>query len=149
MPKAPQAVQQSYQQMSTRMAPRKPILRNMVAAFVTGGIICSVGQVILNYWIAAGQTTKDAIGLASGTLVVMSALLTGFGVYDLIGRFGGMGSALPITGFANSIVSPAMEYRREGMVLGIGVRMFTVAGPVIVFGLATSFLVVLVQQLLR
>ena len=138
--------QKKYQKIVQKARPRPPILLNCIRAFVTGGAICLVGQGVLNYFIDIGVKPPDSGGPLAGVMVTLGALLTGIGVYDAIGKFGGMGSALPITGFANSIVSPAMEFKREGYVLGVGARMFQVAGPVIVHGLVTSVVVVLIKM---
>lgn len=100
------------------------------------------GEAVRQFFInGLGMTPKAASGPTSSVMIFIGALLTGLGIYDEIGRVGGMGAALPITGFANSIVSPAMEFKREGWVLGVGAKMFTVAGPVIVYGLLSSFVV--------
>ncbi|MDP2871340.1 MAG: SpoVA/SpoVAEb family sporulation membrane protein [Bacillota bacterium] len=137
-----------YKQLAQEVGPKRPLARNVLAAFVVGGAICALGQGVLNYLLARGLPKEEGIGLASAALVVIAALLTGIGVYDVVGEFGGMGSAIPITGFANSIVSPALEFKREGYVLGVGARLFTVAGPVIVWGLVVSILVGAVRLLL-
>lgn len=147
MPKAPEMAQQHYQKLVQEKKPPRPVVRNAVAAFLVGGLICTVGQLVMNYFVSRGMPAKEAAGPTAGVMVFLGALLTGLGIYDQIGRFAGMGSALPITGFANSIVSPAMEFKREGFVLGVGARMFVIAGPVIVYGLVTSFLVGLIKML--
>jgi len=135
---------QWYGEKVKKHAPRKPLLRNAILAFLVGGAICTVGQGVLTGFTSAGLSLKEAVPLASAAMIALGAFLTGVGVYDSIGRIGGMGALLPITGFANSIVSPAMEYKREGFVLGMGAKMFTVAGPVIVFGLVSAVLVGLI-----
>lgn len=121
-------------------------MRNVAGAFLVGGAICTVGQGALAFWLSRGIEREPAIGLTAGTMVVLAALLTGLGVYDTIGQFGGMGSAIPITGFANAIASPALESKREGFILGVGAKMFTIAGPVIVYGLATAIAVALIRM---
>ncbi|MGI6631610.1 MAG: stage V sporulation protein AC [Bacillota bacterium] len=120
--------------------PPRPILRNIIAAFVVGGLICVVAQIILDY-LSARMPPNQAAAMTSSIMVFLGAFLTGLGVYDEIGRHAGMGAALPITGFANSVVSPAMEYKREGFVLGVSARMFQVAGPVIVYGSLSALIV--------
>jgi stage V sporulation protein AC len=149
MPKAPKTAQEQYKKLVDAKKPPRPLLRNILAAFFVGGSICAVGQLVLNFLIARGLPAKDALAPTSGAMVFIGGLLTGIGIYDKIGAFGGMGSALPITGFANSIVSPAMEYKREGFVLGVGAKMFIIAGPVIVYGLVTSFIVALFRLLVQ
>lgn len=110
----------------------------MTGAFFIGGAICAIGQAVLNFYLSLGLSTPFASTACSITLVALSALLTGLGVYDNIAKFGGGGTLVPITGFANAVVSPAMEYKSEGFVLGLGVKIFTIAGPVIVYGTLAS-----------
>lgn len=141
--------QKHYQKLIKETKPPRPVLRNAVAAFIVGGLICTIGQLVMNFFVGHGMPAKEAAGPTAGVMVFLGAFLTGVGIYDRIGRFGGMGSALPITGFANSIVSPAMEFKREGFVLGVGARMFVIAGPVIVYGLVTSFIVGVIRMLIR
>lgn len=136
-----------YQEMIKGIKPKRPILRNILVAFLVGGLICLIGQVILNAFMAGGMDQKEASGVTSAVMVILGALLTALGVYDELGKFAGAGSAIPITGFANSIVSPALEFKREGYVLGLGAKMFTVAGPVIVYGSVTAIIVALFSLL--
>ena len=117
---------------------------NMCKAFVVGGIICTVGQVILNYMKSTGMGEKMAGSWTSLLLVLLSALLTGFNVYPKFAQWGGAGALVPITGFANSVAAPAIEYKKEGQVFGIGCKIFTIAGPVILFGIFTSWVLGLV-----
>ncbi|MHB8757024.1 MAG: SpoVA/SpoVAEb family sporulation membrane protein [Bacillota bacterium] len=119
-----------------------------MAAFITGGAITAVAQLVMNFMLARGVKAPEATVYTSAVMIFAGSSLTATGVYDLIGRWGGMGAALPITGFANAVVSPAMEYKREGYVLGLGAKMFVVAGPVIVFGVVTAFVVSLLRLLL-
>ena len=129
-----------YKQLVKSMAPKSPIWKDMLMAFVIGGAICALGQLILNGWKAAGLE-KDAAGTAASiTLVFLSAVLTALSLYDDIACHAGAGTLVPITGFANSVVSPALEFRHEGYILGTAAQMFSIAGPVIVYGTATSFL---------
>lgn len=122
--------------------PGPPLLGNVIRAFVVGGLICSAGQLILNFYhINWGLEPLDAAAATSATLVFIAAFLTGIGFYDEISRFGGAGGIVPITGFANAMVSPAMEYRAEGLIFGVGARLFTIAGPVLVWGIVASWLV--------
>ncbi len=124
---------ETYRRLTATFGPPRLVGRNFVIAFVVGGSICVLGQVILDALVASGLPFVQATAMTSTAMVVLGALFTGLGVYDELGRFSGMGSALPITGFANSIVSPAMEFKREGFVLGVSARMFQIAGPVIVY----------------
>jgi len=127
-----------YQQYVKQKSKRSPIVKDTALAFVIGGLICVLGQLIQNFWVAQGFDTKDAGTATSCTLVLLSALLTGLNLYNKIARFGGAGTLVPITGFANSVVSPAIDFKSEGFVTGMAAKMFTVAGPVIVFGLLAS-----------
>ncbi|WP_371369397.1 hypothetical protein SRRS_25830 [Sporomusa rhizae] len=139
--KASKADQQKYQDKFEQVKPKTPLLKNLIWAFIVGGLICVLGQFILNYFVSLGLSKKDAGGPTSTVLILLSALLTGLGVYDEIGRRAGAGSVVPITGFANSIVAPALEFKREGYVFGIGAKMFVIAGPVLVYGIATAVLI--------
>lgn len=134
----------NYKQMVSHVKPKPTILRNVVLAFITGGTICLVGQFILNMFSAQGLTLKEAGAATSSVLVFLAALLTGLGYYDKITKFGGAGGIVPITGFANSMVSSAMEFRTEGLVMGVGAKLFTVAGPILVYGVVTAWLVGLI-----
>ena len=132
---------EDYKTLTKQYTPKPTILINVVRAFIVGGIICSIGQVIINSYALLGMPHLEASAAATATLIFIGAFLTGIGVYDKIGKFAGAGSIVPITGFANSIVSPAMEFKREGYVLGVGAKLFTVAGPVLVYGISTSIVV--------
>ena len=127
-----------YQQYVQQKSKKSPILKDVALAFIIGGLICVVGQAIQNGWSAAGLNEEDAGTATSCTLVLLSALLTGFNLYNKIARYGGAGTLVPITGFANAVVSPAIDFKSEGFVTGMAAKMFTVAGPVIVFGTLAS-----------
>lgn len=127
-----------YQEYLKRINPRSPVGKNMVLAFLVGGAICCVGQAIGDWYGLLGLNRQDAATAASITLVFLSALFTGLGLYHRLARYAGAGTLVPITGFANSVASPAIDFRAEGIVTGTAVKMFTVAGPVIVFGTAAS-----------
>ena len=129
---------QEYQQYVKERAPKSPLVKDVVLAFVIGGLICVLGQLIQNGWAAAGLGQEDAGTATSCSLVLLSALLTGLNLYNKLARFGGAGTLVPITGFANAVVSPAIDFKSEGMVTGMAAKMFTVAGPVIVFGVTAS-----------
>ena len=131
----------SYQEYVDKKSPNSPIFKNCFNAFWVGGLICSIGQIIMDICKNNGLDTQSSGTIVSITLIAISALLTGFNIFNKIGKFAGAGSLVPITGFANSIVSPAMEYKSEGYVMGVGGKMFTVAGPVLVFGISTSIIV--------
>ena len=125
---------QEYQQYVKQRAQKSPLVKDVVLAFVIGGLICVLGQLIQNGWAAAGLNQEDAGTATSCSLVLLSALLTGLNLYNKIARFGGAGTLVPITGFANAVVSPAIDFKSEGIVTGMAAKMFLVAGPVIVFG---------------
>ena len=117
-----------------------PILKNLIWAFVIGGLICTVGQGLLNLYKKAGLTVEDAGSAVSMTLIFAAALLTGLGLFDKLAKRAGAGTLVPITGFANAMVSPALEFKSEGFITGTGAKLFTVAGPVLVFGISASIL---------
>ena len=129
---------QEYQQYVKQRAQKAPLVKDVVLAFIIGGLICVVGQLIQNGWSAAGLNQEDAGTATSCSLVALSALLTGLNLYNKLGRFGGAGTLVPITGFANAVVSPAIDFKSEGFVTGMAAKMFLVAGPVIVFGTLAS-----------
>lgn len=130
--------EKEYQALAEEMAPKSPMGKDCFHAFWIGGLICTVGQVFLNFYKNLGLD-QDAAGTAmSMTLVAISALLTGLSLYDNIAKYAGAGTLVPITGFANSIAAPAVEFKTEGFILGVGAKMFTIAGPVIVYGLSAS-----------
>ena len=138
-----------YQAYVARKARKSPVIRDTAMAFAIGGAICVVGQLIRNGWMAAGLSQEDAGTATSCTLVAISALLTGLNLYNKLALFGGAGTLVPITGFANAVVSPALDFRSEGFVTGMAARMFLVAGPVIVFGTTASVLYGVILMLSR
>ncbi|KGK91697.1 stage V sporulation protein AD [Desulfosporosinus sp. HMP52] len=140
---------EKYQKLTEQYTPKPTVVKNVILAFIVGGIICSIGQIIINFFISLGLARLEASTAATATMIFIGALLTGLGIYDEIGKFAGAGSIVPVTGFANSIVSPAMEFRREGYVMGVGAKLFTVAGPVLVYGIATSIVVGFAYYLLH
>ena len=133
-----------YQKYVDKKSPNSPILKNCFNAFWVGGLICTIGQVILDICKSRGLDVQVSGTIVSIILIGLSAFLTGLNIFNKIGKFAGAGSLVPITGFANSIVSPAMEYKSEGYVMGVGAKMFTVAGPVLVYGISASIIVGLV-----
>lgn len=130
--------EKQYGKLVEEMAPKSPMWKDCLNAFWIGGLICVIGQIFLNCYTNLGLD-KEAAGTATSmSLVALSALLTGLSLYDNIAKYGGAGTLVPITGFANSIAAPAVEFKTEGFILGVGAKMFTIAGPVIVYGLASS-----------
>lgn len=127
-----------YKKMTERASPDSALLKDMALAFVFGGGVCALGQFFVNFYMSFGVAQKESSALCSITLILITALLTGFKVFDNIASVGKAGLLVPITGFANSVVSPAMEFKSEGLVLGLAVKMFTIAGPVIVYGVSAS-----------
>ena len=132
---------QEYLDYVDQKSPNSPILKNCFNAFWVGGLICSIGQIIFDFCKFKGLDTTSSSTIVSIILIGIAAFLTGLNIFNKIGKFAGAGSLVPITGFANSIVSPAIEYKSEGYVMGVGGKMFTVAGPVLVFGISASVIV--------
>lgn len=131
---------EEYSKYVEKKVPKPSYFRNCIRAFWVGGLICTLGQIFLNYYTYIGLDKKEVASAVPMTLVFLSALFTGIGLYDRLGRYAGAGSIVPITGFANSIVSPAMEYKREGYVFGVAAKMFVIAGPVLVYGYGSSII---------
>ena len=127
-----------YGKLVEEYSPNSPMGKDCLGAFVVGGSICCIGQFFINYYTKLGLDKTDAGTAASMTLVMISAILTGLSLYDNIAKFAGAGTLVPITGFANAISAPAVEFRTEGFILGVGAKMFTIAGPVIVYGVGAS-----------
>lgn len=142
---------ETYLKLVKEKMPKSKHFLTMFRAFWVGGVICCVGQGINNAYSALFKTLSenDVASLTTVTLILITAILTGFGIYDKIGAYAGAGSIVPITGFANSVVSPAIEHKREGVVLGLCANMFTVAGPVIVFGISSSIVVGIIVLIFR
>ena len=140
---------QTYQKYVDKKSPNSPILKNCFNAFWVGGLICTIGQVIFNICKERGFDTSNSSTIVSILLIGFSAFLTSLNLFNKIGKFAGAGSLVPITGFANSIVSPAMEYKSEGYIMGVGGKMFTVAGPVLVFGISTAVIVGIIATLFQ
>ena len=132
--------EKEYGTLVDEMSPKSPMWKDCLNAFWIGGLICTLGQAIMNGYSALGLDKTDAGTATSMTLVALSALLTGLSLYDNIAKHAGAGTLVPITGFANSIAAPAVEFKTEGFILGVGAKMFTIAGPVIVYGVSASVL---------
>jgi len=138
-----------YEKYVNKKSPKSRLFIDTLKAFIVGGGICVLGQGITEFFLARGFEKEDTSAFTAIILIFIGIVLTGLGVYDEIGKFSGAGSAVPITGFANSIVSPAIEYKSEGYVMGVGARMFLIAGPVIVYGVVASVIVGIVYYLLK
>lgn len=141
--------QQKYELLQKKHELKRPILKNCIKAFFVGGLICVVGQAVTYFYIYFFNFTEQTAGNPTvATMVFFSMLLTGFGIYDHLGQFAGAGSAVPVTGFGNAVISAAIEHRTEGFVLGVGGNMFKLAGAVILFGVFSAFVVALLKTIL-
>ncbi|MCO4850295.1 stage V sporulation protein AC [Bacillus vallismortis] len=139
-------IKENYKSKVKTYQPKPPYVWNCVKAFLVGGLICAIGQGLQNFYIHFFDFNEKTAGNpTAATLILMSALLTGFGIYDRIGQFAGAGSAVPVTGFANSMASAALEYKSEGFVLGVATNMFKLAGNVIVFGVVAAYIVGMIR----
>ncbi|KMJ59823.1 stage V sporulation protein AC [Bacillus sp. LL01] len=139
-----------YKNNIKKFQPKPPYVVNCIKAFLVGGLICLIGQGIQNFYMTVFNFSEKNVGNPTvATLILISALLTGFGIYDKLGQFAGAGSAVPVTGFANSMTSAAMEHRSEGIVLGVATNMFKLAGSVIVFGVVAAYVVGMIRYLLN
>ena len=143
----PMDTNKSYQEYVNQKSPNSPIFKNCFNSFWVGGLICTIGQFIMEICKYNGLDKTTSGTVVSISLIFLSAFLTSLNIFNKIGKFAGAGSLVPITGFANSIVSPAMEYKSEGYVMGVGAKMFTVAGPVLVYGISTSVIIGLLYLL--
>ncbi len=140
---------QEYSDYVKQVTPTKSLALNMAKAFLIGGIICTIGQFILNTLLSMDFSKDDAASILNIILIGGSVILTGLGIYGKLGNFAGAGSLVPITGFANSVASAAIEYKKEGQVFGIGCKIFTIAGPVILYGIVTSWIAGLIYYLIN
>ena len=137
---------EEYNELTKQSSPRSPFIKDFLMAFAIGGLICALGQAIMMAYQSSGMTEEVSGSVTSVTLVLLSIILTGFNIYPKIAKFGGAGTLVPITGFANSVVAPAMEFRSEGVIMGTGARIFSIAGPVLVHGLLTSIIIALIRM---
>lgn len=143
-------IQQQYQDFAKAREPQRPILVNCIKAFVVGGFICTIGQGLQWIFITYFKFSEETAGNpTAAVLIIISVLLTGFGVYDHIAQWGGAGTAVPVTGFANTIASASIEHRSEGYVLGVGGNMFKLAGPVITYGVFSAFVVAIIKIIIN
>ncbi|NLZ48790.1 MAG: stage V sporulation protein AC [Clostridiales bacterium] len=142
--------QQEYQDLAKEIAPKRPVLRNCFRAFIVGGSICVFGELLKWFFIKYFNLTEDTAGdPAMAILIILSILFTGLGIFDHLGQWAGAGTAIPITGFANTMASAAIEHRTEGYVLGVGGNMFKLSGSVIVFGTVAAFIVAIIKLIIR
>lgn len=141
--------EQKYNELKEQLTPATPYALNLLKAFLVGGTICAIGQAITFFYIIFFDFTEQTAGNPTvATMIFLAMLLTGFGLYRKLGQFGGAGSAVPVTGFGNAVISAAIEHRSEGLVLGVGSNMFKLAGAVILFGTVSAFFVALVKLIL-
>ncbi|SOB91762.1 stage V sporulation protein AC [Ureibacillus xyleni] len=141
--------QQQYQQIEDQITPPTPYFKNVIKAFLVGGLICTIGHAITYFYIIFFDFTETTVGNpTAATMVFIAMILTGLGLYRKLGQFAGAGSAVPVTGFSNAVVSAAIEHKTEGLVLGVGGNIFKLAGSVIVFGVASAFFVALIKLIL-
>ncbi|AAO36727.1 stage V sporulation protein AC [Clostridium tetani] len=142
-------MKQKFDTLVDQVQPKKSLLKDCINAFWVGGLICVIGQFFNNYLLSRGISADDVGTYVSIIMIFIGALLTGIGVYDKIANFAGAGTVVPITGFSNSIVSPAMEFKKEGYVFGVAANMFTIAGPVLVYGIGSSWIVGLIYYFIK
>jgi len=139
---------QQYRQIAGQKKTRPPLLKNIIMAFLSGGLVCLLGQFVQDFFVGMGFSEKEAANPTVAVFIFLAALLTGLGVFDKIARYTGAGTAIPVTGFANSVTATALEFKKEGLVTGIGSKMFMLAGSIIVFGVVTAFIVGLISALI-
>ena len=141
--------EQRYQTIEQQISPKTPLALNLLKAFLVGGIICTIGQAVTYFYIIFFDFTEQTAGNPTvATMIFFAMLLTGFGLYRKLGQFAGAGSAVPVTGFGNAVVSAAIEHKSEGLVLGVGSNIFKLAGSVILFGVVSAFFVALIKLIL-
>ncbi len=140
---------ENYNQYVKQVTPKFSVFKNTIKAFIVGGIICTLGQIFTNYYISIGAGEEIAKSYNTVTLVFLSILLTGLGLYQKLAKIGGAGTLVPITGFANSVAAPAVEYKKEGQVFGVGCKIFTIAGPVILYGIFSSWVLGLIYYIVK
>lgn len=149
MDKKDERIKQRFQTISSEVRPKSNLLKNCINAFWVGGLICTIGQLISNYLIKMGLSKDDVSSIVSIIMIFLGALLTGLGIYDKIANIAGAGSLVPITGFSNAIVSPAMEFKKEGFIFGVAAKMFVIAGPVLVYGIGSSVVVGIIYYFIK
>ena len=139
--KKEEVVKKRFKTLTEQSEPKPQVTRNCIRAFIVGGAICVIGQIITNILMRFGFTKDEVSAMTSVIMVLIGALLTGVGIYDKIASYGGAGTVVPITGFANAVVAPAIEFKKEGFIFGVAAKMFTIAGPVLVYGIGSSVII--------
>ncbi len=142
------SIKKDYEKITRQKHPKAPVLRNCINAFFFGGLVCVIGQGIQNIYISLGFAPEDAADPTVATMIFIAALLTGLGVFDKISKIAGAGVGIPVTGFANSVTSSALEFKREGFVHGVASKMFVLAGSVIVYGVVTAFIIGIISAII-
>jgi stage V sporulation protein AC len=143
-----QKIKMKYKTMADEVAPKSKIFQDCLKAFLVGGLICDIGQFIHNITANFGLPEEQVGGIVSIIMIFLGALLTGTGIYSKLAEFGGAGTVVPITGFSNAVVAPAIEFKKEGFIFGVAAKMFTIAGPVLVYGIGTSVIVGIVYYII-
>lgn len=141
-------IKKKYQVMASEATPKSKIFQDCLKAFLVGGLICDVGQFIYNISVRLGVSEEQVINLVPIIMIFLGALLTGTGIYSKLANFGGAGTVVPITGFSNAVVSPAIEFKKEGFIFGVAAKMFTIAGPVLVYGIGSSVIVGIIYYII-
>ena len=142
-------IKNKYKQMAKEATPKSEICKNCLKAFLVGGIICDIGQLIMNIIESFGYPKEQVMNIVPIIMVFIGAVLTGTGIYGKIASFGGAGTVVPITGFSNAVVAPAIEFKKEGYIFGVAAKMFTIAGPVLVYGIGTSVIIGIIYYVIR
>lgn len=140
-------IKKKYETMANEVVPKSKILKNCLRAFLVGGLICDIGQFVHNITVRFGYPEDQVASIVSVIMIFLGALLTGTGIYSKLAQFGGAGTVVPITGFSNAVVAPAIEFKKEGFIFGVAAKMFTIAGPVLVYGIGTSVIVGIVYYI--
>lgn len=140
-------IKKKYETMANEVVPKSKILKNCLRAFLVGGLICDIGQFVHNITVRFGYPEDQVASIVSIIMIFLGALLTGTGIYSKLAQFGGAGTVVPITGFSNAMVAPAIEFKKEGFIFGVAAKMFTIAGPVLVYGIGTSVIVGIVYYI--
>lgn len=144
-----QQIMDKFQTIANQTNPKPKLVRNCVRAFLVGGAICTIGQILQTLLIKYGFSEEDVKMILPIIMVFLGALLTGVGIYDKIASFGGAGTVVPITGFSNAVVAPAIEFKKEGFIFGVAAKMFTIAGPVLVYGIGSSVIVGIIYYFIK
>ncbi len=137
-------IKSKYKKMAKEVTPKSKIFKDCIMAFIVGGIICDIGQIIMNIMESFGYSKEMVMNIVPIFMILLGAILTGTGVYSKLAQIGGAGTVVPITGFSNAVVAPAIEFKKEGFVFGVAAKMFTIAGPVLVYGIGTSVIIGLI-----